>query len=79
MSNTQIEVYLSAALDQEACRNTLIEALTSRVCALHDKGVAVLTIIECLENLCVQPGQLHGDVIEDVMDWMLTEMRGGGA
>ena len=79
MSNEQIEIYLSAALDQEACKATLTTALVSRVAALHEGGTAVTTRVECLENLCDDPAQLNGDVIESVMDWMLVEMVGGTA
>lgn len=69
-----IEAYLSAALDQEACKPTLTAALISRVVALHEAGTSVMTLLECLENLCDDPAQLNADVIEDVMDWMLAEM-----
>lgn len=34
MSSDELEIYLSEALDQEACKPTLTEALKSRVIAL---------------------------------------------
>jgi hypothetical protein len=73
----QIEAYLSVALDQEACKPTLTQALISRLVALQTGGIAVMALIECLENLCEEPDQLNRDVIENVMDWMLVEMVGG--
>jgi hypothetical protein len=77
MSSEQREAYLAAALDQEACKATLTAALRSRVVALHQGGAAIVTLIECLENLGDDPDQLNRDVIEDVMDWMLVAMGGG--
>lgn len=77
MTPEQIEAYLSAALDQEACKPTLIEALTSRVIALQSSGVAGITLIQCMENLCEEPDQLNQDVIEAVMEWVLVNMVGG--
>jgi hypothetical protein len=47
------------------------------VVALHQGGAAIVTLIECLENLGDDPDQLNRDVIEDVMDWMLVAMAGG--
>lgn len=79
MSNEQLEVYLSAALDQEACKDTLTAALISRAAALCDSGIAVTTLIACLENLCDDPGQINEDVIEDVIEWMLVRRIGGAA
>lgn len=77
MTIEQVEAYLSAALDQEACKQTLTEALVSRVVALQAAGITAITLIECLENLCEEPDQLNRDVIENVMDWILVEMVGG--
>lgn len=77
MSDTQIEAYLAAALDQEACKATLTAALASRVAALQTGGITVIRLLACLENLCEDTGQLNTDVIESVMDWMLAGMAGG--
>lgn len=76
MTAAQIEAYLSAALDQEACEPTLTAALLSRVTALRAGGSAAITLLQCLENLCAEPGQLNCDVIEAVADWLLAEMVG---
>ena len=64
MQNDDVQVYLSDALDQEACKPTLTEALLSRVIALQDLDILNITIIACLENLCDDPYQLNDDVIE---------------
>lgn len=79
MSTAEIEAYLSAALDQEACKDTLTAALVSRVSALCERGIAVITLIVCLENLCDDPGQINEDVIENVIEWMLAGRIGGAA
>jgi hypothetical protein len=71
MQNDDIQVYLSDALDQEACKPTLTEALTSRVIALQKRDISNIMIIACLENLCDDPYQLNSDVIEDVIEWIL--------
>lgn len=76
MTTQQIEAYLSAALDQEACKSTLTDALVSRIVALRKKEIALLTLIGCLENMCEQPGQLNSDVIENVVDLILDRMAG---
>lgn len=77
MSPEQIEAYLSEALDQEACKRTLTDALISRVVALQMSGVRLISLIECMENLCEEPDQLNHDVIETVMEWTLVKMAGG--
>jgi len=77
MTAAQIEAYLSAALDQEACKPTLTAALLSRVAALRAGGVAAITLPQCLENLCDEPGQLNCEIIEAAADWLLAEMAGG--
>lgn len=74
MNTSQVEAYLSDALDQEACKATLIAALTSRVEALHARGIPVLTLIVSLENLADERDQLNTDAIEDVLDWMLATL-----
>lgn len=71
MQNDNIQVYLSDALDQEACKPTLTEALMSRVIALQDLNIPNSTIITHLENLCDDPYQLNADVIEDVIESIL--------
>jgi hypothetical protein len=71
MQNDNIQEYLSDALDQEACKPTLTEALMSRVIALQDLDIPNSTIITCLENLCDDPYQLNVDVIEDVIESIL--------
>ena len=73
MSNQELEDYLSDALDQEACKKTLTEALQSRVNSLQQRGIPTIKIIACLENLSDDPYQLNDDVIRDVMDWILLE------
>lgn len=75
MSTQHMETYLAAALDQEACKATLIAALTSRVVELRDRGIAVPTLITSLENLCDDPYQLHDDIIEHVIEWLLVENK----
>ncbi|GIL09120.1 MAG: hypothetical protein BroJett033_6310 [Chloroflexota bacterium] len=77
MTPEQREAYLSAALDQEACKPTLTEALISRVVALRADGAAPLSLIEALENLYEEPDQLNRDVIEAVLEWILAAMAGG--
>lgn len=68
MQHHEIQIYLSDALDQEACKLTLTQALLSRVTALQDLNIVNTTIITCLENLCDDPHQLNVDVIEDVIE-----------
>ena len=68
MSETEIQVYLSEALDQEACKATLIAALESRVCSLQDLGISNREIINSLENLCDDPYQINDDVIFVVIE-----------
>ncbi len=72
MSNDEIERYLSAALDQEACKATLLAALHSRVSALQQTGILPANILTALENLLDDPWQLNDDVIEMVIVEMLT-------
>jgi len=68
MQHKEIQIYLSDALDQEACKPTLTQALLSRVTALQDLNISNETIITCLEDLCDDPHQLNIDVIEDVIE-----------
>ena len=68
MKNDEIQIYLSDALDQEACKPTLTQALLSRVRALQDLHIPNSIIITCLEDLCDDPHQLNVDVIEDVIE-----------
>ncbi len=71
MTPNDLEIYLSEALDQEACKPTLTEALKSRVIALQQRGISNMTVLICLENLCDDDYQLNDDVIADVMDWLV--------
>lgn len=71
MLNDDIQLYLSEALDQEACKKTLTGALQSRVIALQQAQVSNKRIIDCLDNLSVEDYQLNGDVILDVIEWIL--------
>jgi len=71
LSHTEIESYLAAALDQEACKKTLTEALMSRVMALQGEGISDIAIIVSLEELCDDPQQINDDVIDAVIEWML--------
>ena len=66
-----MRVYLSDALDQEACKKTLIEALQSRVSCLQHLVVSDTIIIECLEDLCDDPYQINDDVIIYVIESLL--------
>ena len=71
MHNQEIQVYLSDALDQEACKKTLTEALQSRVTTLQQQQVSDTVIIDALENLSEDAYQLNDDVILDVIEWIL--------
>jgi hypothetical protein len=73
MLNEDIQTYLSDALDQEACKPTLTQALVSRVATLQDQNISAATCILCLENLCDDPYQLNVDVIEDVIESIIIE------
>lgn len=72
MLNDDVQLYLSQALDQEACKKTLTGALQSRVIALQQAQVSNKRIIDCLENLSAETYQLNGDVIFDVIEWILV-------
>lgn len=71
MLTSEIQLYLSDALDQEACKKTLTEALQSRVRALQAMDIPDATIITCLEDLAEDTYQLNDDVILDVIEWIL--------
>ena len=71
MSPAIMRGYLSDALDQEACKKTLIEALQSRVSRLQDLGISDAIIIERLEDLCDDPYQINDDVIIYVIESLL--------
>lgn len=71
MTHAKIRIYFSDALDQEACKKTLIEALESRVTRLQNRGISDETIIECLEDLCEDPYQINDDVIVHVIESIL--------
>ena len=72
MTHDEIETYLADALDQEACKPTLVSALTSRVIALQNRGIPMIKIMIGLENICDDPDQINNDVIDNVLEWMLT-------
>ena len=72
MSETQIISYLSMALDQEACKNTLVSALTSRIIALGKENITTPQIINCLDSMCEDIYQINDDVIEYVMELLLV-------
>jgi hypothetical protein len=63
-----MQIYLSAALDQEACRETLCNALISRVVVLRQNGIEADTVIQVLHALCHDPYQINDDVILNVID-----------
>jgi len=68
MSDNEIQVYLSGALDQEACRETLLAALQSRVSTLQELCVSDTTLISCLECLYEDPYQINDDIIFEVIE-----------
>lgn len=68
MLTIDIQIYLAEALDQEACKPTLTQALLSRVAELQNLNISNEMIIHCLEDLCEDPYQINVDVIEDVIE-----------
>ncbi len=68
MLKADIQIYLAEALDQEACKPTLTQALLSRVTELKALNIDHTTIINCLDDLCEDPYQINVDVIEDVIE-----------
>lgn len=70
MTENDMQVYLSAALDQVACKATLTGALESRVASLLGMGKSQAAVIHALECLCDDPYQMNDDVIEDVIEAM---------
>ena len=72
MTTDEISGYLSAALDQEACKDTLRAALVSRVESLEQRGITHTVILAGLEELCADPYQINDDVIEEVIAWVET-------
>lgn len=72
MLNSQIEIYLSSALDQEACKDTLIAALISRVVTLHKQGITTSQLVKCLNHMCEDDYQINDDVIEHVIELLLV-------
>ncbi|GAB5426414.1 MAG: hypothetical protein Crog4KO_35610 [Crocinitomicaceae bacterium] len=71
MSPAKMQIYLSDALDQVACKKTLMEALQSRVSRLQNLGTSDRVIIERLEDLCDDPYQINDDVIIHVIESIL--------
>ena len=71
MSDIQIEIYLSEALDQEACKDPLIAALISRIIALLNQGITITQLVKCLNHLCEDRYQMNDDVIQYVMELLL--------
>lgn len=69
MTADEISGYLSAALDQEACKDTLRAALVSRVESLAQRGIEDSIIVRQLEELCEDPYQINDDVIREVIAW----------
>lgn len=70
LSSNEHSIYLSAALDQEACKATLLSALVSRVDGLRSRGVTDEQICTALYQLSLDPYQMNDDVIVDVMEWI---------
>ncbi len=70
-----IEIHLAEVLNQPACKPTLIEALISHIVSLRENGTPMLTVLESLENLLDDPHQANPEVIEIVMEWMLTNAK----
>jgi len=68
MLKLDIQIYLSEALDQEACKPTLTQALLSRVTELQNLNISNTRIINSLEDMCEDPYQINVDVIEDVVE-----------
>ncbi len=71
MSDDEVQVYLAAALDQEACKATLTAALESRVTALQRLDISNARILTGLQNLCDAPYQMNDDVIYDVIELVM--------
>lgn len=71
MIDNEVQVYLSVALDQEACKATLLAALKSRVDALRGMDVPNRTIVACLENLIEAQYQINDDVIEEMIEFVI--------
>ena len=69
MTNDEIVGYLSAALDQEACKATLRSALISRFVSLRQRGIPQQVLFENLERMCQDIYQINDDVILEVIDW----------
>lgn len=69
MSNAQITAYLSAALDQEACRDTLRSALISRYESLRQRGISHAVLVDNLERMCADVYQINDDVIREIIVW----------
>lgn len=68
MTDHDTYVYLSAALDQNACKATLVAALTSRVDELQQRGVALTAIVNQLQQIAAEPYQMNDDIIALVLD-----------
>lgn len=71
MTTTDIQTYLSNALDQEACRDTLITALRSRVVELQTQGISQVTLFNYLQYLANDEYQINDDIIYAVMDMLM--------
>lgn len=76
MTRDDIKLYLSAALDQEACKATLMAALWSRVDVLRDKHLADNQIIDLLQSISADPYQLNEDVVYEVIEEMILCPQG---
>ena len=73
MPNNEISTYLSDALDQEACKKTLTEALITRVITLQKQGLSNTQIINHLDSLYDNPYQIHDDIIDFVIESLLID------
>lgn len=71
MSDHEIQTYLSQALDQEACKDTLTTALNSRILSLQNWGIPTARILDSLETLHEDPYQINDDVIFTVIETLV--------
>ena len=76
MTMNDIKAYLADALDQEACRATLIAALWSRVDQLRSQNVTDKKIITSLQAMGDDPFQLNVDVIDEVIESIVISPQG---
>ena len=72
LSDAEITTYLSGALDQVACKDTLRGALLSRVDSLASQGISSRIICRNLVHMCEDPYQINDDVIREIVDQLAT-------